>query len=79
MQLGAQAEAASDGAWLSVLLASLLPVLLIGASAGDFIPGQIGALEGAFSFFAAAIGTTPPNVPAGDASPPPPPPPPPAS
>jgi uncharacterized membrane protein YbhN (UPF0104 family) len=34
-------------------------VLLIGASAGDFIPGQIGALEGAFAFFAAAIGTTP--------------------
>jgi uncharacterized membrane protein YbhN (UPF0104 family) len=36
-------------------------VLLIGASAGDFIPGQIGALEGAFAFFAGAIGTTPPN------------------
>jgi uncharacterized membrane protein YbhN (UPF0104 family) len=36
-------------------------VLLIGASAGDFIPGQIGALEGAFAFFAAAIGTTQPN------------------
>jgi hypothetical protein len=33
-------------------------VLLIGASAGDIIPGQIGALEGAFAFFAAAIGTT---------------------
>jgi uncharacterized membrane protein YbhN (UPF0104 family) len=34
-------------------------VLLIGASAGDIIPGQIGALEGAFAFFAASIGTTP--------------------
>src|SRR5262249_44938753 len=30
-------------------------VLLIGASAGDFVPGQIGALEGAFSFFAYAM------------------------
>ncbi len=36
-------------------------VLLIGASAGDFIPGQIGALEGALAFFAPAIGTTSPN------------------
>jgi uncharacterized membrane protein YbhN (UPF0104 family) len=36
-------------------------VLIIGASAGDFIPGQIGALEGAFAFFAGSIGTTQPN------------------
>jgi hypothetical protein len=33
-------------------------LLLIGASAGDVVPGQIGALEGAFSFFADAVGTT---------------------
>ena len=33
-------------------------VLLIGASAGDVVPGQIGALEGAFHFLAGAIGTT---------------------
>jgi len=33
-------------------------VVLIGASAGDVVPGQIGALEGAFSFFADAVGTT---------------------
>jgi uncharacterized membrane protein YbhN (UPF0104 family) len=36
-------------------------VLVIGGSAGDVIPGQIGAVEGAFAFFAAAIGTTRPN------------------
>jgi len=33
-------------------------LLLIGASAGDVVPGQIGALEGAFSFLADAVGTT---------------------
>jgi uncharacterized membrane protein YbhN (UPF0104 family) len=37
-------------------------VLLIGASAGDVVPGQIGALEGAFTFFAASIGTTKPHA-----------------
>jgi uncharacterized membrane protein YbhN (UPF0104 family) len=36
-------------------------VLLIGASAGDIVPGQIGALEGALTFFSASIGTTQPN------------------
>jgi len=36
-------------------------VLLIGATAGDFVPGQIGALEGAFTVFAWAMGTTPRN------------------
>ena len=33
-------------------------VLQIGASAFDFVPGQIGALEGVFRFFASSIGTT---------------------
>jgi hypothetical protein len=37
-------------------------VLQTGASAFDFVPGQIGALEGLFKFFAAALGTSPSNA-----------------
>jgi uncharacterized membrane protein YbhN (UPF0104 family) len=36
-------------------------VLIVGGSAGDVIPGQLGAIEGAFCFFASAFGTTRPN------------------
>jgi uncharacterized membrane protein YbhN (UPF0104 family) len=36
-------------------------VLIVGGSAGDVIPGQLGAIEGAFCFFANAFGTTKPN------------------
>jgi uncharacterized membrane protein YbhN (UPF0104 family) len=36
-------------------------VLIVGGSAGDVIPGQLGAIEGAFCFFANAFGATKPN------------------
>jgi hypothetical protein len=36
-------------------------VLIVGASVADFIPGQVGALEGIFSFFAPAIGMSKTN------------------
>jgi uncharacterized membrane protein YbhN (UPF0104 family) len=49
---------AVDSHWSLVSSFVAQAVILIGASAGDLVPGQIGALEGALSFFAGAIGTT---------------------
>jgi uncharacterized membrane protein YbhN (UPF0104 family) len=37
-------------------------ILLTGASMGDFVPGQIGAVEGAFAIFASQLGTSKANA-----------------
>jgi uncharacterized membrane protein YbhN (UPF0104 family) len=37
-------------------------LLLTGASMGDFVPGQIGAVEGAFALFSADLGASRPNA-----------------